>query len=609
MRRDVSTPLILWICAAICAHFVFGEGGEQAAQLHDDHSQIYGLIMKAHDATYLDEQTFEVALADDVLPTAEEPKSAEDKPKDDPNATEKAPDKAAETVHAAPPVIVPPKPEPPKVEPPKPPPPPPPKPEKKPDPVVPPPPAPAKKDEPPAPKLPDQPDHRVAVIQQAKPDQKDNPNAHLIADQANHVDQETVSHLTNHEQDQANPTPGGNHSGPTPNPGDSDRQKIADTQDHPGEHNKGPGERGTQITLVPQETPSPRPAATTLTPPSPQPPPSPPRAGDNHPLAPAPSPSPAPPQAPGSEGPAAPKVMDAPDGTWTFNPARPVTGTGSGASQATGPGGASHPPQAVAPVAPIFGLGVRSAPGQINFNLNQQAVAQIVGQDALRRDRDNDGERRRSEHRGSWMASNFERWRSAIENYLPSVRDGNQTALNTAAVPFGTYLNLMHNRIHPIFADSFLESLDSLPRTNPINDQKLITALEIVLTKDGALKRMGVVKTSGITAFDIAALDSVNRAAPFGPAPGAIVSPDGNVYLHWEFHRDEVFACSTMNARPYILNVTPASPQPPAQPPGAPPTGPQERGIPQPGANPGDVRTGALPRGPERAALAARGPG
>ena len=57
--------------------------------------------------------------------------------------------------------------------------------------------------------------------------------------------------------------------------------------------------------------------------------------------------------------------------------------------------------------------------------------------------------------------------------------------------------------------------------------------------------------------FDVAALDSVDRAQPFGPAPPAIVSPGGFVYLHWEFHRDIVYACSTQGARPMILLASP----------------------------------------------------
>ena len=51
--------------------------------------------------------------------------------------------------------------------------------------------------------------------------------------------------------------------------------------------------------------------------------------------------------------------------------------------------------------------------------------------------------------------------------------------------------------------------------------------------------------------------------APFGKAPTAIVSPDGLVYLHWEFHRDEM-RCSNLNAYPYVLKEggTPVKPEP-----------------------------------------------
>jgi hypothetical protein len=92
--------------------------------------------------------------------------------------------------------------------------------------------------------------------------------------------------------------------------------------------------------------------------------------------------------------------------------------------------------------------------------------------------------------------------------------------------------------------------------------------------------KMGVVRTSGITAFDIAALDSVQRSSPFGKPPKAIVSPDGNVYFHWEFHRDPVFACSTINARPFMLNVPPSEPATPKPSPSPfPGSDPREQGT------------------------------
>lgn len=120
-----------------------------------------------------------------------------------------------------------------------------------------------------------------------------------------------------------------------------------------------------------------------------------------------------------------------------------------------------------------------------------------------------------------------------------------------------TYLNSIHNRIHPIFTDQFLASLANLPASHPLN-QALRTDVEIVIEhRTGKLVRMGIIRPSGVTEFDVAVLEAVMKAQPFGPAPAAISSPDGNVCLHWEFHRDPVDACSVRNARPYLLKSPP----------------------------------------------------
>jgi TonB family protein len=128
-----------------------------------------------------------------------------------------------------------------------------------------------------------------------------------------------------------------------------------------------------------------------------------------------------------------------------------------------------------------------------------------------------------------------------------------QRAIMPAAVSFASYISQMHRRIHPLFADRFLESLDELPCDHPMNDQRLKVRLEMVLTPEGRLKRIGILEPSGEADFDIAALDSVDRSQPFGETPRNIRSPDGLVYLQWEFDRDEVYACSTLGARPYLL--------------------------------------------------------
>jgi TonB family protein len=571
--RDVTIPLVLWICAAICAHFLFGTGGLVVGKMEDDRSELWKLSREASNLAKQDGQTFEVTLGEPSDETKDEPLPPPPPPP--PPKPEEQP-KATPTPTVKPPEKTPPKPEAKKAE------------EKK---VI----VLQKEEEKKPIVLPEDPlkDRRIAVRQHAKPNQEDNPSAHFIADEANKVEKETVATQTSHDRDDPNPTPGGNHPGSEKQTGDSEKTRIAESEEHKGEKNRAPGEKGTDFDVVHEpKIPKPAPAATAaVTPPTTQPQP---RGGtDKNPSATAQAPGQTPPQpAPGGETPASPEVQTAPNGAWTFNPARPGGAPGTTPSPSAG---AANPTLPGGKMWSLPGLGARATPGTMNTNIAQGQIATIVGQDNLRKLREADGERRKSEHRGSWVASNFERWRSAIENYVSSVKPGNQTALNTAGVPFASYLNGMHNRIHPIFADSFLGSLDGLPANHPMNDQHLLTRLEIVLTKEGHLKKMGIVKTSGITAFDIAALDAVDRAQPFGPAPTAIVSGDGNVYLQWEFHRDEVFACSTMGARPFILNNGAPKPediQPPTQPGPTSPT--RERGAPPP-TNPNDAREGLLP--------------
>jgi hypothetical protein len=141
----------------------------------------------------------------------------------------------------------------------------------------------------------------------------------------------------------------------------------------------------------------------------------------------------------------------------------------------------------------------------------------------------------------------FGRWRASIEGYSPAVRPGNQVALGGAIRPFALYLSQMHRRIHPYFAERFLTSFA------PASPPDLVVRLEIVLAPTGAIARLGVVKSSGVTAFDIGALESVACASPYAEPDPVMRSPDGNVYVWWELHSDPVLSCSTINVRPFLL--------------------------------------------------------
>jgi TonB family protein len=126
-------------------------------------------------------------------------------------------------------------------------------------------------------------------------------------------------------------------------------------------------------------------------------------------------------------------------------------------------------------------------------------------------------------------------------------------------VAFAGYVNRMHVRIHPVFEDGFLASLESRPATDPLNDPNLNARLEIVLDKTGKLLTIGVVQSSSVQAFDLSALQAVERAQPFDVPPTDILSADDNVYMQWIFYRDERCGCATFNARPAILFGPPRS--------------------------------------------------
>jgi len=592
MSREASIPLVLWISTAAVVHAMGGGGAVEAARTISDRASVRSMVTELRMDLAPGEGTIEVITDATQLTPRSEPNPAEnpsakplDPPPDPPKPDEKKP---PEKKPPPKPVVIkkidPPKkpPEPPKKLPD------PPKPkveEKKPPPPPllplaekkkieeakkPPPPKPpevAKKDEPDkkAPPLPPPPppDRRIAVVQDTPKDEPDNPNASRIADKAHTTKEETVAKIRAFDGTPTAKLDGGK-LGSHQEKGDSDDEKSGQSEDKEGNKLHAPGEKNASAVAsvhsnpVPPAPPAPQGAAThggaPLSVPGNTG-----GGGKAVSLAP-PSNQPSVAASPGGAGPASPEAHTSAAGGWSLDPANPG---GDGSSRVAGPKreAAWQNPVRVQ----SMGFGAPGLPGGLNINLNIAGLEAAVGQDKLKQERAADGEARRAKHRGANGEKDKLDWRAAVENYEPSVKTGNQTSLNTAASPFGTYLNTMHNRIHPIFAEEFLQSLNSLPPGHKLNDN-LVTFVEIVLGKDdGKILRTGITKASGSTMFDLVAVNAARRAGPFGKAPDAIVSHDGKVYVHWEFHRDPFDACSSRNARPYLLKAPETKTETPAE--------------------------------------------
>ena len=178
----------------------------------------------------------------------------------------------------------------------------------------------------------------------------------------------------------------------------------------------------------------------------------------------------------------------------------------------------------------------------------------IVGKDHADEERQV-AARKLSSKKGRWEKK-LDAVRSALENFVPDIRPGNQTALKTRAHPYALYIARMHRRIHELWGFGFLEQLDDRGADYPLNDPNLWVNLEISVNPDGSLHKVMIAKTSGKTEFDVAAVDAVISSGPYEATPEAIRSVDGRIYLRWGFYRNWR-QCGTFNAEPYILTEVP----------------------------------------------------
>lgn len=188
-----------------------------------------------------------------------------------------------------------------------------------------------------------------------------------------------------------------------------------------------------------------------------------------------------------------------------------------------------------------------------NLRIGWRQFEGIFGEEQLRQEREEYAQSRLTRQRGNGRREReWTEFRAAIENFVPGVRSGNQTALNARASPFAEYLAALHRRIHI----TFHQFVDNASTTGPMSDLSLAVKLEIVFGADGGITRIGVVNSSGVLPYDFAAFNAVKRATPFPAPPDAIKSGDGQVYVHWTFMRNEPF-CHGENARPFILDNAP----------------------------------------------------
>jgi hypothetical protein len=154
--------------------------------------------------------------------------------------------------------------------------------------------------------------------------------------------------------------------------------------------------------------------------------------------------------------------------------------------------------------------GKKGLPG-INTSMAFQDYERIMGREKVDEERQV-AARKMSSKKGRWERK-LDAIKSSLENFVPDVRPGNQTALKTRAHPYALYIARMHRRIHELWGFGFLEDLDDKSADHPLNDPNLWVNLEVSVNTDGSVHKVTIAKTSGKTEFDVAA--TTPRPRPF----------------------------------------------------------------------------------------------
>jgi TonB family protein len=204
----------------------------------------------------------------------------------------------------------------------------------------------------------------------------------------------------------------------------------------------------------------------------------------------------------------------------------------------------------------------RGADSQANKADGKQVKLAITGRDYdYMFGADAEADRRLAKKLKSTSAGRFRerqaRLSSTLENFIPEVKPGNQTELSTRAAPFAVFVARMHRSIHALWGFGQLEAWDELSSSSPLNNPNLVTMLELVLNADGTVDKITMVRSSGSTPYDAAAIDVAFSAGPYPEPPREIRSANGKIYVHWNFHRD-ARQCSPAYVDYFILNNPPS---------------------------------------------------
>ena len=125
---------------------------------------------------------------------------------------------------------------------------------------------------------------------------------------------------------------------------------------------------------------------------------------------------------------------------------------------------------------------------------------------------------------------------SSTYDYLPDVREGEITSLNTAEFVYYSFYKRVEDSIVFLWNRYINEYISTHPEVRAnLGKRDYITEIEAVLDGRGNFTRVNIVRSSGVTGLDLAPGRAFSEASPFENPPKGLIGPDDTVRMRWRF--------------------------------------------------------------------------
>ncbi len=130
------------------------------------------------------------------------------------------------------------------------------------------------------------------------------------------------------------------------------------------------------------------------------------------------------------------------------------------------------------------------------------------------------------------LGTKAQQWDRFSHDYYPSIKVGEKTWVNAYGLPEASYFTMLKRVFRLRFNPS--PALRAYYSTHPVDARQIQTTILVVLSANGSLKQLSILRSSGIAGHDQEVLQTVKESSPFTSPPAKFLY-QGELSMKWTF--------------------------------------------------------------------------